>query len=145
MAPSNVEAIWRNGSFHARIGHMERALALFGKALERAPESARHAIRLEVLDCPLSLGRIDEARDVGGDARDGADIVAALALQITAFGAKIILHVHNEQRGMPRMQLPVQGAYNGRHFFFCLNSSGAGITVPQCLQVRKSSEVKKFS
>ena len=88
---------------------------------------------------------LDEARDVGGDARDGADIVAALALQITAFGAKVILHVHNKQRGMPRMQLPVHGAYNGRHFFFCLNSSGAGITVPQCLQVRKSSEVKKFS
>ena len=30
VAPSNVEAIWRNGSFHARIGHMEQALALFG-------------------------------------------------------------------------------------------------------------------
>ena len=28
VAPSNVEAIWRNGSFHARIGHMEQALAL---------------------------------------------------------------------------------------------------------------------
>lgn len=62
VAPSNVEAIWRNGSFHARIGHMEQALALFGKALERAPDAARHAIRLEVLDCLLSLGRIDEAR-----------------------------------------------------------------------------------
>ena len=89
--------------------------------------------------------RIDEARDIGGDARNGADIVAALALQIAAFGAKVILHVHNEQRGMPRMQLPIHGVCNGRHFFFCLNSSGAGITVPQCLQVRKSSEVKKFS
>ncbi len=61
VAPSNVEAIWRNGSFHARIGHMEQALALFQKALERAPDSTRHAIRLEVLDCLLSLGRIDEA------------------------------------------------------------------------------------
>jgi tetratricopeptide (TPR) repeat protein len=62
VAPSSVDAIWRNGSFHARIGHMDQALALFGKALERAPDGARHAIRLEVLDCLLSLGRIDEAR-----------------------------------------------------------------------------------
>lgn len=60
-APSNVEAVWRNGSFFARIGHMERALALFGKALERAPEATKHAIRLEVLDCLLSLGRVAEA------------------------------------------------------------------------------------
>ncbi|MFO1130824.1 MAG: sulfotransferase [Hyphomicrobiales bacterium] len=63
VAPSNVEAIWRNGSFHARIGHMERALALFGKALERAPDAMKHAIRLEVLDCLLSLGRIAEAEE----------------------------------------------------------------------------------
>lgn len=62
VAPSNVEAIWRNGSFLARIGHMEQALAAFSKALERAPEGARHPIRLEMLDCLLSLGRIDEAR-----------------------------------------------------------------------------------
>lgn len=61
VAPSNVEAIWRNGSFLARIGHMEQALAAFAKALERAPESARPPIRLEVLDCLLSLGRTDEA------------------------------------------------------------------------------------
>lgn len=60
-APSNPEAIWRNGSFLARIGHMEQALAAFQKALERAPEGARHAIRLEVLDCLLSLGRIEDA------------------------------------------------------------------------------------
>lgn len=63
VAPSNVEALWRNGSFLARIGHMEQALAAFGKALERAPDSMRHAIRLEVLDCLLSLGRIEEARE----------------------------------------------------------------------------------
>jgi tetratricopeptide (TPR) repeat protein len=62
-APSNVEAIWRNGSFHARIGHMARALTLFGKALERAPDAMKHAIRLEVLDCLLSLGRIAEAEE----------------------------------------------------------------------------------
>ncbi len=60
-APSSFEAVWRNGSFLARIGHMEQALTVFGKALERAPEAARHDIRLEVLDCLLSLGRIDEA------------------------------------------------------------------------------------
>ncbi|PZF76263.1 hypothetical protein DK847_13785 [Aestuariivirga litoralis] len=62
-APSNVEAVWRNGSFLARIGHMEQALAAFSKALERAPEGMKHPIRLEVLDCLLSLGRIDEARE----------------------------------------------------------------------------------
>ncbi|MCA3560662.1 MAG: sulfotransferase [Aestuariivirga sp.] len=62
VAPSNVDAIWRSGSFLARIGHMEEALAAFSKALERAPEGAKHAIRLEVLDCLLSLGRVDEAR-----------------------------------------------------------------------------------
>lgn len=60
-APSNSEAIWRNGSFLGRIGHMDEALAAFQKALERAPDSARHAIRLEMLDCLLSLGRIEEA------------------------------------------------------------------------------------
>jgi tetratricopeptide (TPR) repeat protein len=61
-APSSVEAVWRNGSFLARIGHMDAALAAFSRALERAPEGMKHAIRLEVLDCLLSLGRIDEAR-----------------------------------------------------------------------------------
>ena len=61
-APSNPEALWRNGSFLARIGHMDAALTAFSKALERAPDGAKHAIRLEVLDCLLSLGRIDEAR-----------------------------------------------------------------------------------
>lgn len=63
VAPSNVEALWRNGSFLARIGHMEPALAAFAKALERAPDGAKHAIRLEVLDCLLSLGRVDEAKE----------------------------------------------------------------------------------
>ena len=62
-APSNADALWRNGSFLARIGHMGQALSAFSKALERAPESAKPAIRLEVLDCLLSLGRVDEARD----------------------------------------------------------------------------------
>jgi len=63
VAPSNFEAVWRNGSFLARIGHMEPALAALSKALERAPDGAKHAIRLEVLDCLLSLGRIVEAEE----------------------------------------------------------------------------------
>ena len=63
VAPSNFEAVWRNGSFLSRIGHMEAALAAFSKALERAPDGAKQSIRLEVLDCLLSLGRIDEARE----------------------------------------------------------------------------------
>lgn len=62
VAPSSVDAIWRNGSFLARIGHMEEALALFSKALERAGDGMKHAIRLEMLDCLLSLGRIEEAQ-----------------------------------------------------------------------------------
>lgn len=61
--PSNVEALWRNGSFLARIGHMEQALGAFSKALERAPDGMKHPIRLEVLDCLLSLGRIEAARE----------------------------------------------------------------------------------
>lgn len=62
-APSSVEAVWRNGSFLARIGHTEAALAAFARALERAPDGARHAIRLEVLDCLLALGRVEAARE----------------------------------------------------------------------------------
>ncbi len=61
VAPSNVEAIWRQGSFLARIGHMEKALAQLEQALSRAPDAARHEIRLEILDCLLSLGRLEEA------------------------------------------------------------------------------------
>lgn len=61
VAPSSYEAIWRSGSFAARIGHMEQALASLEKALPRAPDAARHAIRLEMLDCLLSLGRLAEA------------------------------------------------------------------------------------
>jgi tetratricopeptide (TPR) repeat protein len=40
---------------------MEQALGLFEQALPRAGEGARHAIRLEMLDCLLSLGRVEEA------------------------------------------------------------------------------------
>ena len=35
----------------------------FSKALDRAPDGMRPAIRLEMLDCLLSLGRIEEARE----------------------------------------------------------------------------------
>ena len=62
-APSNFEPIWRQGSFLSHIGHLEQAIAAFSKALERAPESARHYIRLELVDCLLSLGRVEEARE----------------------------------------------------------------------------------
>lgn len=61
VAPSSVDAIWRNGSYFARIGHMEQALKLFEQALPRASDNAKHAIRLEILDCLLSLGRVAEA------------------------------------------------------------------------------------
>lgn len=60
-APSSVEAVWRYGSYFARIGHMEQALGLLEQALPRAGEGARHQIRLEILDCLLSLGRVEEA------------------------------------------------------------------------------------
>lgn len=62
-APSSVEAVWRNGSFLARIGHMEEARAAFSKALERASDGVKPQIRLELLDCLLSLGLVDEARE----------------------------------------------------------------------------------
>ena len=61
VAPSSVDALWRQGSFLARIGHMEAALKQLEQALGRASEQARHDIRLEILDCLLSLGRIAEA------------------------------------------------------------------------------------
>lgn len=55
------DTAWRYGSFLSRIGHMDDALAAFDSALAKAPEGARHAIRLDMLECLLSLGRVEEA------------------------------------------------------------------------------------
>jgi tetratricopeptide (TPR) repeat protein len=60
--PRNFVTLWRMGSFRARIGHMDEALALYDKALHKAPEAARCQIRLEKAECLLSLGRIEDAR-----------------------------------------------------------------------------------
>jgi tetratricopeptide (TPR) repeat protein len=61
LEPRNFQAIWRYGSFQSRLGHMEEALRRFEAALARAPETARHAIRLDILEALLSLGRVEEA------------------------------------------------------------------------------------
>ena len=57
------ETLWRYGSFLSRIGHLEEALPVFETALARAPDGARHAIRLDVVESLLSLGRVEEAEE----------------------------------------------------------------------------------
>lgn len=59
--PRGFDTAWRYGSFLSRIGHMEEALAALEAALARAPEGTKPAIRLDILDCLLSLGRVEEA------------------------------------------------------------------------------------
>lgn len=61
LEPRNFQALWRYGSFLARLGHMEEALKRYESALARAPEAARHAIRLDILEALFSLGRTEEA------------------------------------------------------------------------------------
>lgn len=63
LEPRNVVTTWRMGSFRARIGHMEQALAHYEAALGRATDVVRHHIRLDIAECLLSLGRVDEARE----------------------------------------------------------------------------------
>jgi Tfp pilus assembly protein PilF len=63
LAPRNFVTVWRNGSFRARIGHMQEALALFESALAKAPEQTRHAIRLDIVECLLSMGQVEAARE----------------------------------------------------------------------------------
>ncbi|WP_421695382.1 tetratricopeptide repeat-containing sulfotransferase family protein [Aestuariivirga sp.] len=64
IAPKSFETAWRYGSFQSRIGHMEEALASLEQALAKAPEQARPAIRLDMLECLLSLGRIEDAEQL---------------------------------------------------------------------------------
>lgn len=59
--PRGFETLWRYGSFLSRIGQMEQALAAFETARSKAPDGARHAIRLDVVECLLSLGLVEEA------------------------------------------------------------------------------------
>jgi tetratricopeptide (TPR) repeat protein len=61
--PRGTDTLWRHGSFLQRIGHMEEALSAFGTALGRAPEATRHAIRHDMVECLLSLGRVEEAEE----------------------------------------------------------------------------------
>ena len=61
LEPRNYQALWRHGSFQSRLGHMDAALKDYETALARAPETARHAIRLDVLEALFSLGRVEEA------------------------------------------------------------------------------------
>ena len=52
---------WRIGSFHVGVGQGDRALPYFRKALAAAPDGAKPAIHLELVECLLSLGRGEEA------------------------------------------------------------------------------------
>ena len=63
LEPSNPIVTWRIGSFHFELGQGEKALELYRKALAAAPQGARPAIHVEMVDCLLSLGRSEEAED----------------------------------------------------------------------------------
>jgi tetratricopeptide (TPR) repeat protein len=84
LQPRNFVTPWRMGSFRARIGHVEVAIALFDTALQKAPESARSQIRLEKTECLLSLGRVEEARQImQRDLRDSPNRARLLCLLST--------------------------------------------------------------
>ena len=63
LEPGNPIVTWRIGSFHFELGQGEKALELYQKAYAAAPQGARPAIHLEIVDCLLSLGRSEEAED----------------------------------------------------------------------------------
>jgi tetratricopeptide (TPR) repeat protein len=61
LAPRSHQVNWRWGSYLVAIGHGEEALGAFDAALAAAPPQDSPQIRLDRVDCLLSLGRTEEA------------------------------------------------------------------------------------
>lgn len=61
LDPKLYLAAWTLGSFYVRIGRGDRALGYYEKAMSSAPPAMCPAIRYEISNCLVSLGRAAEA------------------------------------------------------------------------------------
>ena len=61
LAPASFRVNWKRGGYLFGIGRGEEALGAFDAALKNAPPPEAARIRLDRIECLLSLGRTDEA------------------------------------------------------------------------------------
>lgn len=61
LAPASHTVNWKSGTYLLGIGRGEAALQAFDTALRSAPAPEAHRIRLDRIECLLSLGRTEEA------------------------------------------------------------------------------------